>query len=57
VNSLKGASSYLLGRQLPPIANCYRKNVLSSPSYLAASCGGAPLDVIKRYIEGQAIPP
>jgi putative transposase len=24
-----------------------------SPSYFAVSCGGAPLDVIKAYIEGQ----
>ncbi len=26
---------------------------LWSPSYFAASCGGAPLDIIKRYIEDQ----
>ncbi len=48
VNSLKGASSYVLRRQLPRIAKCYWKNVLWSPSYFAASCGGAPLDIIKR---------
>jgi putative transposase len=56
VNSLKGVSSYVLRRQLPRIAKCYWKNVLWSPSYFAASCGGAPLDVIKRYIEQQATP-
>ena len=56
VNSLKGASSYVLRRRLPRIAKCYWKNVLWSPSYCAASCGGAPLDVIKRYIEQQATP-
>jgi len=27
-----------------------------SPSHFAASCGGAPLDLIKRYIEQQATP-
>jgi putative transposase len=27
---------------------------LWSPSYFAGSCGGATLDVIKRYIESQA---
>jgi putative transposase len=32
------------------------KNVLSSPSYFAASCGGAPLGVIQRYVEEQATP-
>jgi len=56
VNSLKGVSSYVLRRQLPGIAKCYWKNVLWSPSYFAASCGGAPLDVIKRYIAQQATP-
>ncbi|HEX7696210.1 MAG TPA: IS200/IS605 family transposase [Candidatus Acidoferrum sp.] len=56
VNSLKGVSSYVLRRQRPRIAKCYWKNVLWSPSYFAASCGGGPLDVIKRYVEQQATP-
>jgi putative transposase len=56
VNSLKGVSSYVLRRQLPRMAKCYLKNVLWSPSYFAASCGGAPLEVIKRYIDQQATP-
>jgi putative transposase len=56
VNSLKGVSSYVLRRQMPRIAQCYWKNVLWSPSYFAASCGGAPLEVIKRYIDQQATP-
>jgi putative transposase len=56
VNSLKGVSSYVLRRQLPRIARCHWKNVLWSPSYFAASCGGAPLDIIQRYIEQQATP-
>jgi putative transposase len=30
--------------------------VLWSPSYFASSCGGAPLDIIKRYIESQRTP-
>ena len=56
VNSLKGVSSYDLRRQLPRFAKCYWKNVLWSTSCYAASCGGAPLQVIKRYIEWQATP-
>jgi putative transposase len=56
VNSLKGVSSYVLRRRLPRIAKGHWKNVLWSPSYFAASCGGAPLEVIKRYIEQQATP-
>ncbi|MEU9209790.1 transposase, partial [Streptomyces sp. NPDC048415] len=27
-----------------------------SPSYFAASCGGAPLSIIKEYIENQQRP-
>jgi putative transposase len=27
-----------------------------SPSYLAASCGGAPLTIIRQYIEQQQRP-
>ena len=27
-----------------------------SPSYLAASCGGAPLNIIRQYIEQQRHP-
>jgi len=56
VNSLKGVSSYVPRCRLPRIAKCYWKNVLWSPSHFAASCGGAPLDLIKRYIEQQATP-
>jgi putative transposase len=56
VNSLKGVSSYVLRSQLPRMAKCYWKNVLWSPSYFAASCGGAPLEAIQRYIDQQAKP-
>jgi putative transposase len=34
----------------------YWNNVLWSPSYFAASCGGAPLNIIKQYIEQQKTP-
>jgi putative transposase len=56
VNSLKGVSSYVLRRRLPRIAKCYWRNALWSPSYFAASCGGAPLEVLKRYMEQQVTP-
>ena len=29
---------------------------LWSPSYFAASCGGAPLDIIHQYVENQRTP-
>jgi putative transposase len=56
VNSLKGVSSRLLRKDRPDIAKRYYKGVLWSPSYFAASCGGAPLSIIKQYVEQQRTP-
>lgn len=55
VNSLKGVSSRLLRRDRPQIARISSKG-LWSPSYFAASCGGAPIDIVRRYIEDQKSP-
>ncbi len=56
VNSLKGVSSRLLRKERPDIQNHYWKGVLWSPSYFAASCGGAPISIIRQYIEQQQTP-
>ena len=56
VNSPKGVSSRLLRIERPDIEKRYWKNVLWSPSYLAASCGGAPLGIIQQYVEQQKTP-
>ncbi|HHO7684286.1 TPA: IS200/IS605 family transposase, partial [Proteus mirabilis] len=57
VNSLKGVSSRLLRRDRPDIAQRdYYKGVLWSPSYFAESCGGAPISIIRQYIEQQETP-
>ena len=53
VNALKGTSSRLLRKERPDIAGRYFNGVLWSPSYFAASTGGAPLEVIRRYVEQQ----
>ena len=53
VNSLKGTSSRLLRRERPDIANHYCKGALWSPSYFAASTGGATLEKVKQYVESQ----
>src|SRR6266545_7388769 len=53
VNSLKGVSSRRLRQQQPDITARYYKDVLWSPSYFAASCAGAPLSIIRQYIEDQ----
>jgi putative transposase len=56
VNSLKGVSSRLLRLERPDLARRYWKGVLWSPSYFAASCGGAPSGILKAYIEQQKTP-
>jgi len=57
VNSLKGVSSRYLRREFPELAQHYwRANKLWSGSYYAGSVGGAPLSVLKTYIENQSAP-
>ena len=56
VNSLKGVSSRLLRKERPDVASRYWKGVLWSPSYFAASCGGAPIAIVRQYIEQQQTP-
>ena len=56
VNSLKGVSSRLLRQQRPDIRKRYWKGVLRSPSYFASSCGGAPISIVRQYIEQQKTP-
>lgn len=56
VNSLKGVSSRLLRKSRPDLAHRYWSGVLWSPSYFAASCGGAPISVVRQYIEQQKTP-
>jgi putative transposase len=50
VNSLKGVSSRLLRLECSDIQRRYWKGVLWSPSYFAASCGGAPISILREYI-------
>jgi putative transposase len=56
VNSLKGVSSRLLKKKHPELQKRYWKGTLWTPSYFAASCGGAPISIIRQYIEQQQTP-
>ena len=57
VNSLKTVTARLLRRDFGAhLARFYSKPVLWSRSYFIASCGGAPLAVIKQYIAQQEEP-
>jgi len=53
VNSLKGVSSRRLRQNWPELEKKYYKGVLWSPSYFAGSCGGAPIEIMRKYIEAQ----
>jgi putative transposase len=58
VNSLKGVSSRLLrNKGYPTIQKALWGKNLWSPSYFAGSCGGAPISIIRQYIESQQSPP
>lgn len=57
VNSLKGVSSRLIRKSKhPSIMQKLWGGSLWSPSYFAASCGGAPIAIIRQYIEQQQTP-
>jgi len=57
VNSLKGASSQRIRKkEYPSIQRALWGGSLWSRSYFAGSCGGAPIEVIRKYIEEQKTP-
>ncbi|MBC7532716.1 MAG: IS200/IS605 family transposase [Oligoflexus sp.] len=54
VKILKGRSSFLVQKRFSrELASRRLWGKFWSPSYCAMSCGGAPLDVIKSYVENQ----
>ena len=57
VNSLKGVSSRLIRKKnYPSIRKALWGGSLWSPSYFSGSCGGAPLAIVKEYIQSQSTP-
>ena len=57
VNSLKGVSSRRMRQEFPDLRrHSYRENRLWSGSYFAGSVGGAPLTVLRQYIEQENRP-
>ncbi|WP_327710333.1 IS200/IS605 family transposase [Streptomyces sp. NBC_00464] len=57
VNSLKGVSSRRLRQEHPELVRHYwRAQRLWSGSYFAGSVGGAPLSIVRQYIEQQNRP-
>lgn len=57
VGKLKGKSSYFLRKNYwSQIKNKLWGNHFWSPSYCVVSCGGAPLEIVKQYVENQRKP-
>ncbi len=57
VNSLKGVSSRMIRKKnYPELNKKLLGSALWSPSYFAGSCGGAPISIIRQYIEQQRTP-
>lgn len=58
VNSLKGVSSRMLRKEFPEFKKAYWGDgvALWGRSYFAASVGGAPIEILKQYIEQQNTP-
>ena len=57
VNSLKGVSSRRMRQEFPELERHYwRAKRLWSGSYFAGSVGGAPVSVLRQYIEDQKRP-
>ncbi|HND19874.1 MAG TPA: IS200/IS605 family transposase [Acidobacteriota bacterium] len=57
VGKLKGKSAYFLRREFwPEIKSKLWGNHFWSPSYCVVSCGGAPLEIVRRYIDHQRRP-
>jgi putative transposase len=58
VGKLKGKSSYVVRREFHErVKTMLWGNHFWSPSYCVVSCGGASLEVVKKYIENQNAPP
>ena len=58
VPHFKGASSRLVQKaKLPEVTQKLWGRTFWSPSYFVVSCGGAPLDIVKTYVDTQQTRP
>ena len=57
LNNLKTVLSRRLRSEFPQLRAAYRgKPVLWSPSYCIISAGGAPIEILRQYVENQKRP-
>lgn len=55
INSYKSASSRLVKKDFPEIKNKLWKESFWSKSFCLISTGGAPIEIIKKYIQSQGV--
>lgn len=55
INAYKSASSRLIKKEFPAIRNQLWKEHFWSQSFCLITVGGAPLEVLKRYIQSQGM--
>ncbi|OTO39957.1 transposase [Enterococcus faecium] len=53
INAYKSASSRLIKRDFPRVKQFLWKEMFWSQSFCLLTTGGAPIDVIKKYIQNQ----
>ncbi|WP_027726364.1 IS200/IS605 family transposase [Tuberibacillus calidus] len=53
INAYKSASSRLIKKNFPHIRNKLWKEMFWSRSFCLLTTGGAPIDIIRKYIENQ----
>jgi len=56
VNNLKSITSRMVRQHNTHLPTLSKNGALWSRSYFACSCGGAPLEVIKQYVQQQSTP-
>jgi len=55
INAYKSASSRLIKKEFPLIRNQLWKEYFWSRSYCLITTGGAPIDIVRKYIENQGM--
>lgn len=53
VNNIKTVTSRRLRAEFPALRAAYKRPVLWSPSYCILSAGGAPIEILRQYVENQ----
>jgi putative transposase len=55
INAYKSASSRLIKKEFPDIRNQLWKEYFWSQTFCLITVGGAPLEVLKQYIQNQGV--